>query len=132
CTASALLLPWLAATTTDFTAGLGNCQVLTTIRKVRYVRLFQQIMILDLHSKDSFIQLGWSSSLGAALSIGRYSHYLSSPRIITIPLRGPGTAPVTPITPSSVSTNAIFRFLTVTCSTPIWPAIFLPLKMCCG
>src|SRR5262245_56394816 len=40
----------------------------------------------------------------------------------------PGTAPRTRISPLSLSVSTTSRFCVVTCTLPMWPAIFLPLN----
>src|SRR5206468_12172715 len=47
---------------------------------------------------------------------------------VTYPPFGPGMAPLTAITLSSVSTLTISRFRIVTCCVPMRPAIFMPGK----
>ena len=57
---------------------------------------------------------------------------LAVERMVTSPPLGPGIAPRTTIMFSSGSTFTTSRFITVTWSTPMWPAPILPLKMRLG
>src|SRR5262249_243297 len=67
---------------------------------------------------------------GRGASFGRLR--LTASRIWIQPPFTPGTAPSTRISPFSTSVRTTRRFWVVTRSTPIWPAIFLFLKVLPG
>src|SRR3989344_3908197 len=88
-------------------------------------------MVFYLYVKDIFVQLSRSGRFGTCAGESRYAHCLAS-FTKTTPFLGPGMLPLMPSTPRSASTKATLRLRVVTCSWPIWPAIFLPLNIFCG
>src|SRR5690606_31825980 len=77
-------------------------------------------------SDDASFWLPPRNAAGNGTPSGR--RRLIASRTSTQPLFGPGTAPLTRITPRSPSAETTSRFCVVTRSAPMWPAIFLPLK----
>src|SRR5204863_8740331 len=76
---------------------------------------------------DPLVQLDRVDGLAAEVP-DRYVHHASARFLsITRPPRGPGTAPFTATRFFSGSTRTTCRFLTVTRSLPMWPAIRMPL-----
>src|SRR5688572_18156948 len=125
-TAGPLLAPHLVRTAPDLAARLGIGRALALICKLRDDRLVHDRPV-RLHAKHPIVQVERADDLALDILHVHRGHR-STPRFLIMisPPLGPGMAPRMAIRFRSASMRTISRFWTVTRSSPMWPAIFMP------
>src|SRR5699024_5039805 len=137
--AGALLAERLAAAATDLAPRLGGVGALACGGQLRHHHLVHQRQV-GLDTEDLGGELDGTVGLPGRCTdvelevhgVLRGGHARAPPftaeRTITRPPLRPGMAPLMRRTPASASTLWTLRFMVVTRSLPMRPAIFLPLK----